>query len=187
MKSPFLPVQICPCPSPCGLWDHLEKFLHEGKQQLAGIPPVVEAREVVNKVVGDVIVCDTVWYYVILCNILWYSDSCTRTHIYIYIYAYTVCHSLQDLQTKPASAWLCVYIDITRHWICYLRTCMFPPMARPHMQATVSKGHIPTPGLTQSRWWWPHGVYIYIHIYIYVYITVIREIMINDDNHDKSW
>ena len=110
--------------------------------------------------------CDSMWYCVILCNILWYSDSCTRTHIYIY--AYTVCHSLQDLQTKPASAWLCVYIDITRHWICYLRTCMFPPMARPHMQATVSKGHIPTPGLTQSRWWWPHGVYIYIHIYMYI-------------------
>ena len=129
--------------------------------------------------------CDRMWYYVILCdvilcNILWYSDSCTRTHICIYIYAYTVCHSLQDLQTKPASAWLCVYIDITRHWICYLRTCMFPPMARPHMQAIVSKGHIPTPGLTQStlqsRWWWPHGVYIYIYMYY-------RE----SRNHDKSW
>ena len=183
MKSPFLPVQICPGPSPCGLWDHLEKFLHEGKQQLAGIPPVVEAREVVNKVDGDVIVCDTMWYYVmwyyvIFCDIPIHVHA--LTFVYIYIYAYTVCHSLQDLQTKPASAWLCVYIDITRHWICYLRTCMFPPMARPHMQAIVSKGHIPTPGLTQStlqsRWWWPHGVYIYIYMYY-------RE----SRNHDKSW
>ena len=181
MKSPFLPVQICPGPSPCGLWDHLEKFLHEGKQQLAGIPPVVEAREVVNKVDGDVIVCDTMWYYVMWYYVI-FCDIPIHVHAltFVYIYAYTVCHSLQDLQTKPASAWLCVYIDITRHWICYLRTCMFPPMARPHMQAIVSKGHIPTPGLTNQHF--NHGD-DGPTVYIYICITVSREIMIN---HDKS-
>ena len=113
MKSPFLPVQICPGPSPCGLWDHLEKFLHEGKQQLAGIPPVVEAREVVNKVDGDVIVCDTMWYYVMWYYVI-FCDIPIHVHALTFVYIYICVYSV-SFAPRPSNK-ACLSLTMRVHW-----------------------------------------------------------------------